>query len=86
MDEAALVEALGSGRLAGAALDVYEVEPLPAGSPLRDFDNVFLSPHIGGGTLEAEARVLEMVGANLLRMLDGEPPVNVVNAVLVAQK
>ena len=86
VDEAALVEALGSGRLAGAALDVYEVEPLPAGSPLRDFDNVFLSPHIGGGTLEAEARVLEMVGANLLRMLDGEPPVNVVNAVLVAQK
>ena len=86
VDEQALVDALSSGRLAGAALDVYEVEPLPAGSPLRGFDNVFLSPHMGGGTLEAEARVLEMVGANLLRVLDGEPPVNVVNAVLVAQK
>jgi len=84
VDEKALIEALRSGKLRGAALDVYEVEPLPAGSPLRDLDNVFLSPHIGGATVEAEARVLEVVGANLRRVLDGEPPVNVVNAVLVA--
>ena len=86
MDEQALVEALSSGKLGGAALDVYEVEPLPAGSSLRGFDNVFLSPHLGGGTIEAEARVLEVVSANLLRVLDGQPPVNVVNDVLVAQK
>ena len=86
VDERALVEALSSGKLGGAALDVYEVEPLPAGSSLRGFDNVFLSPHLGGGTIEAEARVLEVVSANLLRVLDGQPPVNVVNDVLVAQK
>jgi D-3-phosphoglycerate dehydrogenase len=86
VDEQALVEALGSGKLGGAALDVYEVEPLPAGSPLRGFDNVFLSPHLGGGTIEAEARVLEVVSANLLRVLDGQPPVNVVNDVLVARR
>jgi D-3-phosphoglycerate dehydrogenase len=84
VEESAMVEALRSGKLAGAALDVYEVEPLPAGSPLRSLDNVFLSPHMGGGTVEAEARVLELVGANLRRVLDGEPPVNVVNAALVA--
>jgi D-3-phosphoglycerate dehydrogenase len=84
VDEAALVAALSSGRLGGAALDVYEVEPLPAGSALRGFDNVFLSPHMGGGTAEAEARVLEVVGANLRRVLEGEAPVNVVNAELVA--
>ena len=81
VDQAALVEALRTGRLAGAALDVYEVEPLPADSPLRAMDNVFLSPHAGGATEQARARALEMVRANLLRVLDGEEPFNVVNGV-----
>jgi D-3-phosphoglycerate dehydrogenase len=81
VDQAALVEALQSGRLGGAALDVYEVEPLPADSPLRSLDNVFLSPHAGGATEQARARVLEMVRANLLRVLDGEEPFSVVNGV-----
>ena len=83
IDEAALLEALRSGRLAGAGLDVYEAEPLAADSPLRTLENVFLSPHIGGGTVEAEARLLEVVGENLLRVLDGEAPVNIVNDVMV---
>jgi phosphoglycerate dehydrogenase-like enzyme len=86
VDEEALVAALRSGALAGAGLDVFATEPLAAGSPLRGFDNVFLSPHSGAATEEAEAHVLEVVGDNLLRVLDGEAPVNVVNQVLAVQR
>jgi D-3-phosphoglycerate dehydrogenase len=86
VDEEALVAALRDGVLAGAGLDVYATEPLAADSPLRGFDNVFLSPHCGAATEEAEAQVLEVVGDNLLRVLDGEPPINVVNQVLAAQR
>ena len=57
VDEPALVEALLAGRLAGAALDVFATEPLPADSRLREMDNVILSPHLGASTREAEARV-----------------------------
>jgi D-3-phosphoglycerate dehydrogenase / 2-oxoglutarate reductase len=57
VDEAALIDALDQGRLAGAALDVFETEPLPAGSRLRELDSVILSPHLGASTREAEARV-----------------------------
>ena len=81
VDEAALIDALRSGYLAGAGLDVYEVEPLPKSSPLRSLDNVVIAPHTGGATLEADARLIEVVGDNLLRVLDGLPPINVVNAV-----
>jgi len=83
VDEKALVAALRSGHLAGAGLDVFAVEPLPKDSPLRTLDNVVLAPHRAGGTQEAEARLIEIVGDNLLRVLDGLPPVNVVNAVEV---
>jgi phosphoglycerate dehydrogenase-like enzyme len=86
VDEDALVAALRSGSLAGAGLDVFATEPLDADSPLRQFDNVFLSPHSGAATEEAEAHVLEVVGDNLLRVLDGEAPVNVVNQVLAKQR
>jgi D-3-phosphoglycerate dehydrogenase len=86
VDEVALIAALRSGALTGAGLDVYATEPLAADSPLRSFDSVFLSPHSGAATEEAEAHVLEVVGDNLLRVLDGEPPINVVNQVLAAQR
>lgn len=81
VDESALVEALSSGHLAGAALDVFEIEPLPLDSPLRSLDNVVLAPHRGGATVEADARLIEVVGDNLRRALDGRPLLNVVNGV-----
>lgn len=56
VDEAALVEALSAGTIAGAGLDVFEVEPLPADSPLRGFDNVVLGAHNGSNTREGVAR------------------------------
>jgi D-3-phosphoglycerate dehydrogenase / 2-oxoglutarate reductase len=81
VDEAALVEALRSGPLAGAALDVFDVEPLPTDSPLRTLENVILAPHRGAATREAETRLIEVVGENLRRVMDGRPPLNIVNLV-----
>lgn len=81
VDEQALVTALESGHLAGAGLDVFEQEPTPSDNPLRRMENVFFSPHVGGATVEAEARVLEVVRDNLIRVLDGDEPSNVVNGV-----
>lgn len=80
VDEAALVEALRAGRIAAAALDVFEQEPLDPGSPLLEMDNVFLSPHTGGATQQAQARALEVVRNNVERALAGDELVNVVNA------
>ena len=80
VDEQALIGALRSGHLGGAALDVFEAEPLPLESALRTIENVILAPHVGGATLEADARLEEMVSENLLRILDGLSPLHVVNA------
>lgn len=84
VDEPSLINALQSGHLAGAGLDVFEVEPLPIDSPLRKIENVILAPHRGGATVEADQRLLEVVGDNLVRVLDGQPPVNVVNGLTAA--
>lgn len=81
VDENALIAALQSGHLSGAGLDVFEQEPTPTDNPLLRMENVFFSPHVGGATLEAEARVLAIVRDNLTRVLDGEEPANVVNGV-----
>jgi D-3-phosphoglycerate dehydrogenase len=81
VDEQALVTALESGHLAGAGMDVFEEEPTPSDNPLRRMENVFASPHVGGATVEAEARALEVVRDNLTRVLDGDEPLNVVNGV-----
>jgi len=67
IDEAALVKALGSGALAGAALDVYEEEPLPASSPLAQLENVILGSHNASNTREAVARVNELAIDNVLK-------------------
>lgn len=81
VDEAALIGSLESGHLAGAALDVFEHEPLAEDSPLRRFENVFMTSHSGGNTAEARARGRAMVGANLRRVIAGQEPFNIVNGV-----
>jgi phosphoglycerate dehydrogenase-like enzyme len=77
--EDALVEALRSGALAGAALDVFEQEPLPADSPLWDMPNVIVSPHIGGDEIGTPRAFTDAFLANLRRYLAGEPLANVVD-------
>ena len=71
IDEAALIRALQTGPLAGAALDVFEQEPLPADSPLRALPNVIFGTHNGSNTEEAVLRVNEMAIRNLFRGLEG---------------
>lgn len=69
VDEPALAEALRTGRLAGAAMDVFEHEPLPAGSPLAGAPNLILTPHIGGVTRESNTRVSTMIAAKVANFL-----------------
>ncbi len=69
VDERALVDALREHRIAGAALDVFEVEPLPAESPLRAMDHCLLAPHNANSSLTARKRVHERTIANLLGAL-----------------
>jgi D-3-phosphoglycerate dehydrogenase len=79
VDEAALLAAIASGALAGAALDVYAEEPLPADSPLLAADRILLSPHAGGATREAQGRLIAGVVDNVRRAVSGEPVHDVVN-------
>lgn len=79
VDEAALVHALQNGQLAGAALDVREVEPPKNQGALESLPNVILTPHIGAFTIEAQTRTFEAVAADVERLLDGKPAVNFVN-------
>jgi D-3-phosphoglycerate dehydrogenase len=79
VDEAALVRALQEGRLAGAALDVFEEEPLPPESPLRRLDNVILTPHAAYFSSPAVAQVPQRCGEEIARVLLKERPINVVN-------
>ncbi|GAA4178600.1 D-2-hydroxyacid dehydrogenase family protein [Gryllotalpicola koreensis] len=73
VDEAALLDALTAGRLAGAALDVYDVEPLPAGHPLRSAPNTLLLPHLGYVTTDQYARFYADVVEDILAWDDGAP-------------
>ena len=71
VDEAALVAALREKRIAGAGLDVFDQEPLPAGHPLTTLDNVVLTPHIGWPTDEAYERFADSAADVLIAYLDG---------------
>ncbi|MDD3717489.1 MAG: 2-hydroxyacid dehydrogenase [Actinomycetota bacterium] len=81
VDEAALAEALGEGRLAGAGIDVFTREPVDPYNPLLASDKVILSPHVSGGTNESRVRMLTITMENVNRVLSGEKPLYVVNGV-----
>lgn len=84
VDEAALAAALRAGQIAGAGLDVFEIEPLPADHPLVSLPNVVLTPHIAAGTADALVVKMKACFANMLRVTRGEVPADVV-ALAVAQ-
>jgi D-3-phosphoglycerate dehydrogenase len=81
LNPAALIAALDSGHLSGAALDVYPTEPLPPDDPLRTHDRFLLSPHAAGAAGQAVARVIGQSVANIRRVLDDEPIRDVVNGI-----
>ena len=84
VDERGLVEALREGHLSGAALDVFEVEPLPRESPLWELDNVIISPHSTDNLPGLTNRLqTDLFCENLRRYLDGEPLINVLDKKLL---
>lgn len=87
VDEDALAAAIRSGHLSGAALDVVEHEPLPDESPLRAFDNVIVTAHIGAATVEARSRSSLMAARQVVAVLGSdEQPSNLVNPDYVLQR
>jgi glyoxylate reductase len=79
VDEKALYQALKEGRIAGAALDVFEQEPTPMDNPLLKLDNVVVAPHISSASYETRSRMAEMVAENLVALFEGKKPPNLVN-------
>jgi phosphoglycerate dehydrogenase-like enzyme len=76
VNEQALAEALREGRIAGAMLDVFEIEPLPKESPLWEVPNLVITPHVAGNTSRYDQLVYDLFTANLYRYLNGEPLYN----------
>ena len=74
VDEQALYRALKAGEIAGATLDVYEKEPMPADHPLLTLDNVIFTPHLGANTKEAQIRAGTMTAEGILDVLSGKGP------------
>jgi len=81
VDEPALIAALERGKLAGAALDVVEQEPIDLDNPLLRMPNVVLTPHAAAGTRDCVRRMVRSAMANIARVAAGEPPRNVQNGV-----
>jgi phosphoglycerate dehydrogenase-like enzyme len=79
VDEAALRQALKEGLIAGAASDVFDIEPLPAGSPLWDTPNLVITPHVGGASQNVWYAMIDLVFRNLELFRRGEPLVNEVD-------
>jgi phosphoglycerate dehydrogenase-like enzyme len=73
VDEDALIGALRERRIAGAGMDVFQTEPLPASSPFWDLPNVFITPHLGGYVVEYEELVLPTIIGNMRAFLAGKP-------------
>jgi len=86
IDEKALIESLKNNRIGGAGLDVFEKEPLPMESPLRTLDNVVLTPHFGGGSLDGGIHLAEAVASNISKFLKGEKPMWIKNGPYLIKK
>ena len=79
IDESALIEVLKAGKIAGAGLDVVEVEPLADDSPLRDMDHVAITPHWAGTSQQSPQRFVTFFCENLKRYINGKPLKNIVD-------
>ncbi|MBI3418793.1 MAG: phosphoglycerate dehydrogenase [Proteobacteria bacterium] len=79
LDEKALIEALKSSRIAGAAMDVAQQEPLPKDSPLWDVENLVITPHIGGGGPNFYKKACALIAENAQRFVKGEPLLHVID-------
>lgn len=79
IDEAALIDALSTGTIAGAGLDVTAEEPLPEDSPLWDMGNVIITAHYAGKTPHYDGRAFAMFQENLPRFVNGQPMINLVD-------
>ena len=86
VDEEALYQVLKKKRIAGAALDVFAMEPLQADSPLRTLDNVYLAPHAAGQTEDAMKAMGRIAADNVIAVLKGEKPLGCVNKDVVLKK
>ncbi len=86
VDPDALARALSAHAIAGAALDVFESQPLPVSSPLLSAPNVILTPHIAGATAETVDRHSRMMANEIERVLDGKPPRHVANPDYLASR
>ena len=76
VDEEALHDALAAGHLSGAVLDTFDIEPLPAASPLLRLDSVTVTPHIAGASTTTVRTAADMVAREVQRLLASEPPIN----------
>jgi phosphoglycerate dehydrogenase-like enzyme len=79
IEQNALVDHLQKNRIKGAALDVYEIEPLPADNPLLEMENVVLTPHIASSTKEAVEKTYNEAVSNVIRYIKGQKPYWIVN-------
>ncbi len=81
VDEPALLRALRERRIMGAALDVFDIEPLPPGHPFLQLDNVTLTPHLAGSTRDGFSNSPVLMAGHLTRLLRGQRPLPIVNGV-----
>ncbi len=79
INELDLIEALQNNTIKGAALDVFELEPLPSKSPFNSMDNVILSPHCAGSTLESNVRIASAAAQAVLDVIEGRVPTSLYN-------